>query len=72
MLDLMIQDFNNFNPESFNMKLNAFRFKFVKKLIIELVLNRIFKLYSCETMFCNKDMVKVALIKRMQLQYLYR
>ena len=71
MIDELINDFNNFNPESFNMKLNHFRLKCLKRIIVRMTLNRIYNLYSCETMFCDKDRVRTALIKRMNLQYLY-
>ena len=72
MIDELIYDFNNFNPESFNMKLNHFKFNCLKRIIVQMTLNRIYDLYSCESMYCNKEMVRTALIKRMQIQYLYQ
>lgn len=62
----------DWNTESFNMTLNKFRFRFVKKFIIKLLMNYIYNNFSCESMYCSKDMVFNSVVKRMNLQYLYQ
>ena len=61
----------DWNVESFNMTINKFKFKFVKKLIIKLLMNYIYNNYSCESMYCSRELVFNSVIKRMQIQYLY-
>ncbi len=69
MIDELIQDFNNFNPESFNQKLSIFRFNWIKRIIVKLVLKRIYDTYECNTMYNDYERVRKALILRMQLNY---
>ena len=61
----------DWNAESFNMTLDKCRFKFIKKFIIKLLMNYIYNNYSCESMYCSRDMVFNSVVKRMQIQYLY-
>ena len=61
----------DWNVESFNITLNKFRFKFIKKLIIKLLMNYIYNNYSCESMYCSRELVFKSVVKRMNLQYLY-
>lgn len=72
MLNNLITYFNNFNPESFNMTLNRFKFNVIKRFIVYLTLEKIYRDYNTDTMFCNRDMVRKALIKRMKLEYLFK
>lgn len=72
MLNNLITYFNNFNHESFNMTLNRFKFNVIKRFIVYLTLEKIYRDYSTDTMFCNRDMVRKALIKRMKLDYLFK
>ena len=64
--------FNNFNPESFNLTLNRFRFNVIKRFIVYLTLEKIYRDYSTDTMYCSREMVRKALIKRMKLDYLFK
>ena len=61
----------DFQVEEFNDKLNKFRFKFIKKFIVNMLMEYIYNNYSCSTMYCSKDMVFNSVVKRMNLQYLY-
>ena len=72
MLNNLITYFNNFNAESFNMTLNRFRFNVIKRFIVYLTLEKIYRDYSTDTMYCNREMVRTALIKRMELEYLFK
>ena len=67
----LLKYYEDWNVESFNMTLNKFRFKVIKKLIIKLLMNYIYNNYCCESMYCSREMVRTSLIKRMQIQYLY-
>lgn len=71
MLNNLITYFNNFNPESFNMTLNRFKFNVIKRLIVYLTLEKIYRDYATDTMYCNREIVRKALIKRMKLEYLF-
>lgn len=71
MLNNLILYFNNFNPESFNMTLNRFKFNVIKRFIVYLTLEKIYRDYATDTMYCSRDMVRTALIKRMELDYLF-
>ena len=64
MISNLITYFNNFNHESFNMTINRF--------IVYLTLEKIYRDYSTDTMYCNREMVRKALIKRMQIEYLFK
>ena len=68
----LLKYYENFQVEEFNDKLNKFRFKFVKKLIVNMLMEYIYNNYSCDSMYCSRDMVRTSLIKRMQIQYLYQ
>ena len=68
----LLKYYENFQVEEFHDKLNKFRFKFCKKFIIKLLMNHIYSNYSCESMYCSKDMVFTSVVKRMNLQYLYQ
>lgn len=72
MLSNLITYFNNFNHESFNMTLNRFKFNVIKRFIVYLTLEKIYRDYNTDTMFCNRDMVRKALIKRMHIEYLFK
>lgn len=72
MVNNLITYFNNFNHESFNMTLNRFKFNVIKRFIIYLVLEKIYRDYSTDTMYCNREMVRKALISRMRLDYLFK
>ena len=71
MLNNLIAYFNNFNVESFNMTLNRFKFNVIKRFIVYLTLEKIYRDYSTDTMYCNREMIRKALIKRMELYYLF-
>lgn len=72
MISNLITYFNNFNHESFNMTLNRFKFNVIKRFIVYLTLEKIYRDYSTDTMYCNREMVRKALIKRMQIEYLFK
>ena len=71
MLNDLIDYFNSFNPESFNMTLNKFKFNFMKRFIVYLTLEKIYRDYATDTLFCDREIVRTALIKRMRLEYLF-
>lgn len=71
MIDDLIHYFMNYNVESFNITLNKFKWNWVKRIIVNMTLNRIYEKYNCETLYCDKDRVRTNLIKRMQLDYLF-
>lgn len=71
MINNLINYFNNFNDISFHMTLNRFRFNFIKRFIVYLTLEKIYRDYATDTMFCNREMIKTALIKRMGIEYLF-
>lgn len=67
----LLKYYEDFQVEEFNDKLNKFRCKFIKKLIIKLLMNYIYNNYSCESMYCSRELVFKSVVKRMQLNYLY-
>ena len=67
----LLKYYENFQVEEFHDKLNKFRFKIIKKLIVHMLMEYIYNNYCCESMYCSREMVRTALIKRMQISYLY-
>ena len=67
----LLKYYENFQVEEFNDKLNKFRFKFCKKLIVNMLMEYIYNNFSCESMYCSRELVFNSVVKRMNLQYLY-
>lgn len=71
MLDNLIHYTTTENIESFHLTINKFKWKWLKKLIINLMFYRIFQLQECTTMYNSKEHVRKCIINKMQLNYLY-
>lgn len=71
MINNLINSFQNFDSLQFNYHLDKLRYKFLKKAMIKLLVYYISKNYAINTMYCSKERVKLAIIKRMHLDYLF-
>ena len=71
MINNLIKSFQNFDSLQFNYHLDKLRYKFLKKAMIKLLVYYISRNYNINTMYCSKDRVESAIIKRMHLEYLF-
>lgn len=71
MINNLIKSFQNFDSLQFNYHLNKLRYRWAKKLMLKILIFHISKNYNINTMYCSKDRVESAIIKRMHLDYLF-
>lgn len=71
MINNLIRAFQNFDSLQFNYHLDKLRYKFLKKAMIKLLVYYISRNYEINTMYSSEEKVKLAIIKRMHLEYLF-
>lgn len=71
MINNLIKSFQNFDDMQFNYHLDKLRYKWAKKLMLKILIFHISKNYAINTMYCSKEKVQLAIIKRMHLDYLF-
>ena len=71
MINNLIRAFQNFDSLQFNYHLDKLRYRWAKKLMLKILIFHISRNYTINTMYCSKDRVELAIIKRMHLEYLF-
>ena len=71
MINNLIKSFQNFDDMQFNYHLDKLRYKWAKKLMLKILIFHISRNYNINTMYCSREKVQLALIKRMHLDYLF-
>lgn len=71
MINNLIKSFQNFDSLQFNYHLDKLKYKFLKKAMIKLLVYYISRNYEINTMYSSEEKVKLAIIKRMHLEYLF-
>lgn len=71
MINNLIKSFQNFDSLQFNYHLDKLKYKWAKKLMLKILIFHISRNYTINTMYCSKDRVELAIIKRMHLEYLF-
>lgn len=71
MINNLLNAFNNFDALQFNYHLDKLRYKWAKKIMLKILIFHISKNYDINTMYCSQEKVRLAIIKRMHLEYLF-
>lgn len=71
MINNLIRAFQNFDSLQFNYHLDKLKYRWAKKLMLKILIFHISRNYTINTMYCSKDRVELAIIKRMHLEYLF-
>lgn len=71
MINNLIRAFQNFDSLQFNYHLDKLKYRWAKKLMLKILIFYISRNYNINTMYCSKEKVQLAIIKRMHLEYLF-